>query len=338
MASSLKLETRTVHAGGQPDPATGAVAPPIHLSTTFERGRPRRRRSGTSTSATATRRRRASRRRSPRSKAARRRSCSAPAWRRRPRTCRRSRADRTSSCRTTSYYGVRAMAREFLPRWGMEATPVDMTNLDAVRAALRPTTRVIWAESPSNPLMQIARPRGARRDRARRRGALLSRGQHVRDAGGAAAARARRGRRPSLDDQVPRRAQRRAGRRARLRGRRGSFPRRSSTSARSSGPWPRRSTPGSSCAACARSPRGCERHCANALAVARFLADAPGRRGGPLPGARVPSGSCDREAADVRLRRHALAARARRPRRARSARPRASGSSCTRRASAASRA
>ncbi len=54
------------------------------------------------------------------------------------------------------YYGVRAMAREFLPRWGMEATPVDMTDLAKVKAAVRPSTRLIWAETPSNPLMQIA--------------------------------------------------------------------------------------------------------------------------------------------------------------------------------------
>src|SRR6476659_9176907 len=34
----MRFMTRAVHAGGRPDPATGAVAPPIHLSTTFEHG------------------------------------------------------------------------------------------------------------------------------------------------------------------------------------------------------------------------------------------------------------------------------------------------------------
>src|SRR4051794_17197204 len=33
----MKIETLAVHAGRRADPATGAVAPPIHLSTTFER-------------------------------------------------------------------------------------------------------------------------------------------------------------------------------------------------------------------------------------------------------------------------------------------------------------
>src|SRR5437879_731359 len=33
----MKIETQAVHAGRRTDPATGAVTPPIHLSTTFER-------------------------------------------------------------------------------------------------------------------------------------------------------------------------------------------------------------------------------------------------------------------------------------------------------------
>ena len=34
----MKLETLMVHAGAERDPATGSLAPPIHLSTTFEHG------------------------------------------------------------------------------------------------------------------------------------------------------------------------------------------------------------------------------------------------------------------------------------------------------------
>src|SRR5258705_2957548 len=37
MPGSYKIETTAVHAGRRVDPATGAVTPPIHLSTTFER-------------------------------------------------------------------------------------------------------------------------------------------------------------------------------------------------------------------------------------------------------------------------------------------------------------
>jgi cystathionine gamma-synthase len=53
------------------------------------------------------------------------------------------------------YYGFRTIAQEFLPRWGMESTALDMADLSGVRAALRRNTRLIWAETPSNPLMKV---------------------------------------------------------------------------------------------------------------------------------------------------------------------------------------
>src|SRR6185295_10100079 len=37
----------------------------------------------------------------------------------------------------------------------IETSYVDMTDLDAVRAAVRPNTRLIWVETPSNPLMRV---------------------------------------------------------------------------------------------------------------------------------------------------------------------------------------
>jgi cystathionine gamma-synthase len=40
-------------------------------------------------------------------------------------------------------------------RFGLEVSSVDMTDLDAVAAAFRPTTRYLWAETPSNPLLKI---------------------------------------------------------------------------------------------------------------------------------------------------------------------------------------
>src|SRR5690606_10078790 len=38
----------------------------------------------------------------------------------------------------------------------LQVTVVDMTDLDQVRAAIRPNTRLIWVETPSNPLLKIA--------------------------------------------------------------------------------------------------------------------------------------------------------------------------------------
>ena len=53
------------------------------------------------------------------------------------------------------YYVYRQMAVEYLPRWGMEASIVDMTDLAALAAAIRPNTRLVWAETPSNPLLKV---------------------------------------------------------------------------------------------------------------------------------------------------------------------------------------
>jgi cystathionine gamma-synthase len=69
------------------------------------------------------------------------------------------------------YYGLRQMAADFLSRWSIASSAVDMADLDAVRRARREETKLVWAESPSNPLMkvvdlaalaQIAKDAGAR--------------------------------------------------------------------------------------------------------------------------------------------------------------------------------
>jgi cystathionine gamma-synthase len=40
-------------------------------------------------------------------------------------------------------------------RWGIEVTAVDLGDLDAVRDAMTATTRLVWAETPSNPLLKV---------------------------------------------------------------------------------------------------------------------------------------------------------------------------------------
>ena len=49
----------------------------------------------------------------------------------------------------------RLVSRVFVP-WGVSLSTVDMSDLDAVRAAIQPATRVLWIETPSNPLMKIS--------------------------------------------------------------------------------------------------------------------------------------------------------------------------------------
>lgn len=54
-------------------------------------------------------------------------------------------------------YGCTNMViREILPSFGVDCTAVDVTDLGAVKAAIRPNTKVIYFETPSNPLMKVA--------------------------------------------------------------------------------------------------------------------------------------------------------------------------------------
>jgi cystathionine gamma-synthase len=53
------------------------------------------------------------------------------------------------------YYGVGELLRGHLQRWGLTASFVDLADLAAARAALRDETALIWAESPSNPMLKI---------------------------------------------------------------------------------------------------------------------------------------------------------------------------------------
>jgi cystathionine gamma-synthase len=55
-----------------------------------------------------------------------------------------------------AYGGTFRLVDKLLAPWGIAYTPVDLGDLDALRAALRPTTRAVWCETPTNPLLGIA--------------------------------------------------------------------------------------------------------------------------------------------------------------------------------------
>lgn len=151
----MRFETLAVHAGGAPEPATGAVMPSIHLSTTFERakdgsypsgydyirgGNPNRRsleaalaqlEGGASAIAFAS------------GMAASHAVFQALAP-----------GDHVIAP-LDAYFGTAKLLRTQLERWGLEASFVEMSDAAAVQAALRPSTRLIWTETPSNPTMAV---------------------------------------------------------------------------------------------------------------------------------------------------------------------------------------
>jgi cystathionine beta-lyase/cystathionine gamma-synthase len=56
----------------------------------------------------------------------------------------------------SNYVGTAELARDTLPRFGIEVSFTDMTSSDAIAAAFRPNTRMLWLETPCNPTMQLA--------------------------------------------------------------------------------------------------------------------------------------------------------------------------------------
>ena len=54
-----------------------------------------------------------------------------------------------------AYYGTSRLIREIFVRWGLNADFVDMSDLAAVKKALKPNTKLAWAETPSNPLLRV---------------------------------------------------------------------------------------------------------------------------------------------------------------------------------------
>src|ERR1700719_4124974 len=151
----MKIETIAVHAGHRIDPATGAISPPIYLSTTFERDV-----EGTySRGFMYTRNDNPNRKALEEGVSALEGGATAAAF--------ASGTGATSAifqaltpgdhilAHIDAYYGTTRLLREIFVRWGLEADFVDMSDLVAVKKALRPKTKLAWMETPSNPLLKI---------------------------------------------------------------------------------------------------------------------------------------------------------------------------------------
>jgi cystathionine gamma-synthase len=151
----MRIETLAVHAGAQVDPATGAVAPAIYPSTTFEReadgsfphGHIYSRSSAPNRSALEA------------SLTALEGGAAAVAFASASAATAavfQSLAPGDHVVAQDAYFGTGKLLRDVFAGWGLESTFVDMTDLPAVEAAVRPTTKLVWAESPSNPLWKVA--------------------------------------------------------------------------------------------------------------------------------------------------------------------------------------
>lgn len=151
----MKIETIAAQAAHKADAATGAVAPPIYLSTTFERGEDGEYPRGFTYSRGTNPNRAALE------------------------ECLALLEGGTGAAAFSSgmaaistvfmalspgdhvvlpddcYHGTTRVVEEVFSQWGLASSKVDMSQPDQVREAVQPNTRVIWVETPSNPLLKI---------------------------------------------------------------------------------------------------------------------------------------------------------------------------------------
>jgi cystathionine gamma-synthase len=149
--------TRAIHAGQEPDPTTGAVVPPIYAVSTYKQDGVGGLRGGYEYSRSANPTRTALEECLASIEGGVRGMAFASGL-----------AATDTLLRTIcspgdhvlipgdAYGGTYRLFARVHARWGLEYTPVPLGDLDAVRAALRPTTKLIWCETPTNPLLGIA--------------------------------------------------------------------------------------------------------------------------------------------------------------------------------------
>ena len=169
----MRPETQFVHAGAEPDPATGALVPPLQLATTYRHGPAGERVAGFEYV------REGNPNQQQLENALAQLECGTGAL-----------AFASGMAAITAlldslpdgahivypqdcYAGLRVLVTEFLPQRGVTATAVDIGDVDATRAAIAPQTKLVWLETPSNPLLRIC-DIAALSELAHARGALVA--------------------------------------------------------------------------------------------------------------------------------------------------------------------
>jgi cystathionine gamma-synthase len=155
--SDAGFNTRAIHAGQEPDALTGAVAVPIYQTSTYKQDGVGGLRSGYEYSRSA----------NP-TRAALEECLAALEGGARGLAFASGLAAEDTVLRTLckpgdhvllpddAYGGTFRLVARVLTRWGVDYTPVAMHEADAVAAAVRPNTTVVWVETPTNPLLNVA--------------------------------------------------------------------------------------------------------------------------------------------------------------------------------------
>ncbi len=149
------LETKLAHAGLTPDAATGALVPPIHLATTFERDSDGTYPHGYSYARDKNPTRAQFESTMAELEGGARCAAFASGMAAASAVFQSLRPGDHLVLPDDVYYGVRRLLDEVFVPWGLAYSVVDMADLDAVESSFRAETRLIWTETPSNPMLKI---------------------------------------------------------------------------------------------------------------------------------------------------------------------------------------
>jgi len=150
----VDLETRAIHVGQEPDPATGAVIVPIYQTSTFRQPRVGEH-LGYEYARTGNPTRTALQEVLASLEGAEQAVCFASGLAAEDAIFRLLSPGDHVVMANDVYGGTWRQISKVHQRFGIEVTAVDLADLDATAAAMRPQTRYLWAETPSNPLLKI---------------------------------------------------------------------------------------------------------------------------------------------------------------------------------------
>src|SRR3954452_23450760 len=151
----MRFATRAVHAGLELEPSYGGVVPPIHQATTYVQSGPGDFVEDFDYSRSATPTRAALQRALGELEGGHASAFSSGMA--------AEHALITAVCSAGDhvvipdelYGGTFRLVDKVLKRWGLEYTMVDQTNLDLVAASIRPETKLVWIETPTNPTLKL---------------------------------------------------------------------------------------------------------------------------------------------------------------------------------------
>ncbi len=151
----MGFATNAIHVGQEPDPATGAIVAPIYQTSTYVQRRAGQEQGVRLRANESSRTARRSSGRGASSKVATARTSFPPGWRASTRCSGCFVRATTSSLSEAVYGGVYRLSTQLLVQFGLEFSFVDTSTPEAVRMALRPNTKMIYIETPTNPTLSV---------------------------------------------------------------------------------------------------------------------------------------------------------------------------------------